>query len=85
VRDCRSLAAALGLSLLLHAALLLWSARQPESRVRDFASLAGHVLLSTVTNEYVAPTGRFGEQSGSVEAVDLTDPHFSCHVKLLRL
>jgi hypothetical protein len=56
-----------------------------ELRVRDVASLAGHALLSTVTNGYVAPTGRFDEQSGSVEVVDLADPHFSCRVKLLRL
>jgi hypothetical protein len=56
-----------------------------DLRARDFASLAGSVLLSSVTKGYVSPTGRFDEQSGSVEVVDLTDPHVSCHVKLLRL
>ena len=59
--------------------------RLHDLRARDFAGLAGMMVLSTATFGYVSPTGRFDEQSGSVEVVDLTDPHFSCQVKLLRL
>jgi hypothetical protein len=59
--------------------------RLGELHLRDVAGLAGHAVLSTLTTGYGGPTAQFDEQSGAIEAVDLANPKFSCHVRLLRL
>lgn len=66
--------------------ILYWhKLKVSQLKPEDVAKYAAMGLISALSQGWVPQSdGRFDPQTGTMEVVDLTDPQFTCRVKLLR-